>query len=104
MGRAPSEMLGQLVVLPYKQPGPWQAPASCRGVSVVHHLAPEPSARFQVPIAFRQREENTNKPKSICFSLNILSASRTGCGQPLSQCPMTLKCFKQNGVDEVVLL
>lgn len=52
----------------------------------------------------REGGKNTNKPKSIRSSLKVLSASRTGRGQSLSQWPTTLKCFKQNRVGEGVLL
>lgn len=47
---------------------------------------------------------NHHKPEFLPSSLKVLSALRKGSGQPLSCCPMTLKCFKQNRVDGGVLL
>lgn len=44
------------------------------------------------------------KPEFLPSSQKVLSAFRKGSGQPLSCCPMTLKCFKQNRVDGGVLL
>lgn len=51
-----------------------------------------------------QRVETITKPEFLPSSQKVLSASTKLSGQPLSCCPMTLKCFKQNRVDGGVLL
>lgn len=115
MGRAPVWWPGQPLALPYKEPTALPSSSvtlssQCwAAVSVLGTtLLWRPLAGFASLAASRQspwrRVETTNKPKSLPSSLNVLSASRKGHRQPLSCCPMTLKCFKQNRVDGGVLL
>lgn len=115
MGRAPVWWPGQPLALPYKEPTALPSSSvtlsgQCwAAVSVPGTTLPwRPLAGFASLAASRQspwqRVETTNKPKSLPSSLNVLSASRKGRRQPLSCCPVTLKCFKQNRVDGGVLL
>lgn len=93
---------------------PWPVPVLLLAVSAGQQRecwaqpALETSTSFASPAASRQslwrRVETTNKSKSLPSSLNVLSASRKGWGQPLSCHPVTLKCFKQNRADGGVLL